>query len=180
MNQPIRERFDYGFLEFVQIVENRELFENGTNIVHESPEGGTDTWGFGHKLDLVEQSTRQLKNGTPLEEGTKEDAYHVLIQDLVAAEKRTAHAIGPKFDSLGRREREMLVDYSFNLGNVTRSFPKFTAAILAGDIEGQRKEYQRFFTNAKGNIRPLEERNKLFYDRYLSDEALEKWANGEI
>lgn len=179
-NKPMPSVWSPGFIDFMKVVENAPLAAGEANLLHDSPEGGTKTWGYGHKLDLVEQSSQQLKNGTRFDAATEEDAEIALRGDLRAAETRNRHQIGPKYDTLSRRAKEMLTDFTFNLGSAARSFPNFTAAVLKGDLEAQRKEYKRYFKDEKGNTKEIKDRNDRFFERYLSDDALKKWATGEV
>lgn len=68
----------------------------------------------------------------------------------------------------------------YNLGDVTKKFPKFTEAVLKGNLEEQRKQYKRYYKDEKGRTKEVKDRNEKFYDRYLSDESLKKWAKGEV
>jgi GH24 family phage-related lysozyme (muramidase) len=157
--------------------ENAELLAGEDTFLHDSPEGGNKTIGFGHKLNVLEKQTRQVY-GVQIDEGTLQDAKMILEKDVSERYRQLELRLGAKFKNLDVRSQEMLVEMDFNVGTVEKTFPKFTAAVFAGDIEAQRQEYERYYTNDKGLKKPLERRNQMFYDRYLSDEALQAWENG--
>lgn len=163
------------FVDYMMEAENAELWKKTGSVLHNSPEGGLKTLGFGHKLNQIEQSTGQVM-GKPIRDFTREDAEALLRQDINARANALAQRLGPSWKSLSRREQEMLLDIEYNVGSVERTFPSFTKAVLSGDLETQRKEYERFFTDPKtGKEKPIKERNRLFYERYLSDDALKAW-----
>ena len=146
---------------------------SGGTLRHPSPEGGTDTIGYGHKLSPEEQATGRV-HGFPIHEMDEENARKLLRKDVARVKYRLSKKV-PGWKDLDRRSKEMLMDFEFNLGDV-RKFPKFYLAVLEGDIGTQRKEYIRKYRDPKtGNLREIKGRNDAFYKRYLSDEALKKW-----
>lgn len=163
------------FMDYLMEAENAQLWKNGEGAVHESPEGGTRTVGFGHKLNLVEQETKQVR-GMNLGDLDKEKSVELLKKDLPVYINNLKRRIGPKWDKLSNRSKEMLLDMEYNLGNVSSKFPSFTEAVLKGDLEGQRKEFKRYYKDAKGKTHEIKERNRLFEDRFLTDKALKEWA----
>lgn len=172
------------FLTYLMQVENRPLYDT-KNIdeygFHVSPEGGTKTFGYGHKLDQIEQLTQQLENGTQFDEAEYGDAVELLKMDLQDANRRMSALIGPKYESLSRRQREMILDFAYNLGDPLQKFPKFTAAVLRDDLETMRKEYKRYYRNPRTRrMEPLVDRNEQFYNRYLSELALLGWSRGKM
>lgn len=165
------------FIKFMKAVENESLAKNGYPVLHDSPEGGSQTLGYGHKLNLVEQSSGMVQ-GWLIEEIGPTEAEWILAFDIENAARQLARSV-PKWDKRTQREKEMLVDMQFNLGNVEKVFPKFYKAVLERDIEGQKKEYKRYFRNEKGNWKELRRRNRLFYSRYLSPMAIKAWGDAE-
>lgn len=150
------------FVEWVMYRENAPLAATGLEqyIRHSSPEGGTDTVGYGHKLSVLEEATGFI-GCTAIDDLTIEDCHRILVADL-------ENAAGQIEWDLDQRRMEMLTDFVFNLGSLD-SFPKFTQAVLDDDISTQREEYKRYYRSG-GRFYPLAERNAAFYARYLSDD----------
>lgn len=151
------------FIEWIMFRENAPLAttEHESYIVHNSPEGGTDTVGYGHKLSYSEEAAGRI-GSIALLDLTEEDCRRVLVSDL---ENAWSHV---DYD-LDQRRMEMLTDFVFNLGSLD-SFPKFTEAVIDDDLATQREEYERFYTTPDGKVYPLVERNSSFYARYLADD----------
>ena len=63
----------------------------------------------------------------------------------------------------------MLIDMQFNVRNFNKPnvFPKFKKALFAGDEEGMKKEYKRFYKDQKGKMKSLA-RNKDFADYFFN------------
>ena len=159
------------FTRYMESVENPKLAAGNLDyIVHDSPEGGTQTVGFGHKLNLIEKETRQI-HGLYIDELDLEKCRLILDIDLGMTELGLSQKV-PMWRKRSNRQKEILLDYEYNLGSVARVFPKFYTAVLRRDIEGQREEYKRHYRDSSGYWRELEDRNKLFYARYLSESAL--------
>jgi GH24 family phage-related lysozyme (muramidase) len=70
------------------------------------------------------------------------------------------------YDTLNQKQKEMFLDFTFNLGSL-KSFPKFTEAVLKGDMATARKEYKRYFENDKGEVKEVKDRNEQFFKTYL-------------
>lgn len=152
------------FLEYMKIVENAALM-NGGELLHESPEGGLKTWGYGHKLRKGEDMTGK-------------DPDEVLVQDLQRHWEGLVRK-DPSVAKLPKRSQEMLLDMEFNLGDVREIFPTFYQGVKDKDIDVQRREYKRYFTDPKtGKPKEVRDRNQRFYDRYLSPQALKRWSRG--
>ena len=167
---------EVSFFVYMQIAENAELWKgNESAMLHDSPEGGTKTLGFGYKLNVLEQQTQQVR-GFGIAEYDIERARRLLNLSLVETKHSLAKEFPQHWYKLTQRQQEMLVCMQYNLGSVRAKFPKFTEAVLKDDIETQRREYKRYYMNEKGNWKETEERNRLFFERYLSDEALAHWG----
>jgi len=163
------------FFRYMQRVENDKLAAGDeSTLVHTSPEGGLDTVGYGHKLNVLEKSINTVY-GFDLDTLTREQCDYILSMDIEQVASNLAGRV-PAWKKRSQRQQEMLVDMQFNVGNVERTFPKFYQAVLKNDIEGQRKEYKRFYTDKMGIKRELKRRNRFFYSRYLSPEALREWG----
>lgn len=157
------------FIDFIKKVENEPLMVSGKNAVHASPEGGLDTVGYGHKLTPEEAKASKVY-GIPLANITPEKAEQILHMDLVKKEQQLSQTLGRRYDNLPPKNKEMLLDFAFNLGvqGTVEKFPKFTEAVLNNDMETASKEYKRSYTDETGSKKPLA-RNKQFYDTFLQE-----------
>lgn len=164
------------FMEYMMEVENAPLKSTGDKkyVVHRSPEGGLDTVGYGHKLNVLEKTNNQVY-GYTIDEIDEPISRIILARDLQRFESSLSKLV-PSWTKLPKRSQEMLIDFQFNLGNVIDKFPKFYAAVLRNDIPVQKKEYKRYYTDEEGETRPLKDRNEKFYRRYLSPLAVQAWS----
>lgn len=148
------------FLSYIQTVENAQ--KKGWNsekklwFPHDSPEGGAQTIGYGHKIQGQEDFSEGL---------TDEQVRDLLLRDLSAAANICRGTVG-NFDKLAQKQREMLVDFAFNLGTL-KGFPKFVAAVIRNDLPAMRREYKRYAI-INGKKQPLS-RNTAFYKHFLSE-----------
>ena len=166
---------DNYLLNFLADQENAQLAAGDLSMLrHKSPEGGTDTIGFGHKLTKQEMADGKVY-GVPLHSLDMKGVKHILQIDL-ANKKKTLDASlrkkhGVRLDSLSPRKKMMLLDYEFNLaGGAVKKFPSFTAGVLANDDAVQKHEYVRHYTDDKGKKHTLA-RNGAFYKAFMSNEA---------
>ncbi len=122
--------------------------------------GGKQTRGYGHQLAEGEE--------TP-DDFSELDARRDLVGDIVVAEVNAKKAVGSDaFKKLDSNRQDMLVGFSFNIGEgFEKKFPKFVAAVLAGDHEGMKAEYKRFYTNAEGETLELDKRNADFFRTFM-------------
>ena len=164
-------KYSNDFIEYVKKVVNEPLRVNGTNAVHASPEGGLDTVGYGHKLTPEEAQSKKVY-GIPFDKITPEKAEQILHMDLAKKEKQLADTLGRRYTALPPKNKEMLLDFAFNLGvdGTIKKFPSFTEAVLNNDMETARQEYIRNYTDKEGVKKPLA-RNKEFYNTFLQEEA---------
>lgn len=159
------------FSKYIKTVENDKLISGNVKAFrHKSPEGGLDTVGFGHKLTAEEQKTNTVY-GYDLSTITKDNVLKIsndiLRQDLEKAEKILINVYGDKFNNLDNRRKQMLIDMQFNVRNFKNKnvFPLFKKALFAGDEEGMKKEYKRFF-KSNGKTKSLA-RNEFFKKYFL-------------
>jgi len=120
---------------------------------------GLWTIGYGHLIGDG-SSPKGFEQGL-----TKEEVNVFLTKDASQSMRNARTAVGAEaWGQLDERRRYMLTDYAFNLGpQFHKKFPKFTAAVLAGDDETARKESTRFFKDEEsGEMKPLEGRNRDF------------------
>jgi hypothetical protein len=165
-----------GFVQWLKKMENAKLLFHDLNYLrHPSPEGGNDTIGYGHKLTALENDTNQVY-GYDLNRLLYRDAEVILCLDLKRVEDNLAQLFSAKWDTLGPRRQQMLLDMQYNLGDVRGKFPKFTEGVLTNNLDVQRAEYKRYYKDAKGRKHELERRNRGFYDRFLSSAAIDEWA----
>jgi len=160
--------FSDEFLEYIKLAENEPLLKKGTNAVHRSPEGGNDTIGYGHKLTDAEKKAGKVY-GIPLKNINAENAEKILMMDLMKRDKALSARLGKQYEGLDQKQKEMLLDFEFNVGNVEKQFPNFTNAVISGDMEGALKEAKRYYT-PKGAKQPVEltRRNQLFEQTFFS------------
>ena len=172
----------YRFIHFLIDVENPTLWQKGAPLIHDSPEGGNPTLGFGHKVTDSEQLAGHVY-GYFLEQLTVKDCMEILERDLIRTGITLTQSVEKEYDvwvpDLGLRERHALMDMEYNLGSVVKKFPKFTKAILDGDIETQRKEYKRWYRNRFGDKTELRRRNSMYFDMCLSPVAVKWYAKQE-
>lgn len=154
------------FLNFLMEQEHGAFLKGNAPALHESPEGGNPTVGFGHKLSDKELADGKVY-GFDIYSMTPEQARQVMLMDLQKHEESLAKELGDDFDKLDQRRKEMLLDFQYNLGSAKRKFPKFTQAVIDNDEETMNKEYERFYKTPSGESRPLESRNKAFAVTFL-------------
>ena len=168
------------FINYMLQQENGALLAGDTSkLLHDSPEGGTKTFGFGHKLTAEEQRTGKIK-GKPIKQMTRDDAIALFREDLAKAAERAKVKLanGVKSDKYGvakadwnqlsERQKAMLTDFEFNVKDGIKKFPAFTYGVITNNQDIMRQEYERSFTNAKGRTLPLGPRNRAFADLFFA------------
>lgn len=157
-----QQMFDAGFIEYVKQAENG--IRKGYNKK-------TDRWlpyrdtkhrnaiAYGHSIVKSENYTRGI---------TEAQAITLLLHDLQVARIRAKSEVDSAyfdgaFNSLSPKAQEMLTDFTYNLGTL-ESFPKFVRAVMVDDFPTILREYKRY-----SNGKELKDRNKRFFDRYLSN-----------
>lgn len=172
---------DSKFIDFVKSVENsiKAGWKNSVKMwyPHRSPEGGNDTIAYGHKLK--DSEVLKYKHGL-----SNRDAMKLLISDLRKAEQIAKHDLKwlvyhqpehyklksnsrKSYDELGPTEKQMAIEFAFNLGGL-KKFPTFFTALLNGDSEKMKQEYQRSYSK-DGQRYPVKERNEQFYNYFLKN-----------
>jgi len=147
----------YEYLRTVEAGSNRGPFKAGPG-----PAQGERQIGYGHQVGPM----------TPTEI-SGEEADRMLRSDAAIAASDAKWAVGEeRWAKLPRQDQEKLIDFAFNLGpTFSAEFPKFTKAVLEGDVETQQREYQRYYTDQEGRQVPLRDRNRRFFDRYYGPRA---------
>jgi len=168
------------FLKYMMEQENAALLKGDlSKLLHKSPEGGTKTFGFGHKLTAEEERTGKI-NGKYIKHMTRDDAIALFRQDLQKASERAKTklesgsvksdkygVVKAEWDTLSDRQKAMLVDFEFNVKNGIKTFPSFTYGVVKNDPDIMRQEYKRSFTDVKGRTRELA-RNKAFSSLFFA------------
>ena len=144
------------FMDYIKKVENQGKVgynaEKKLWFPHKSFEGGSDTIGYGHKIQKGEDFTKGITNA---------QAEDLLKQDLAKAKQQVYKELGGI--KLTPQQEEMFVDFVFNMGTL-KKFPKFTEFALKNDLEGMKSQYKRY---AGG--KELKGRNSEFLKRFLSE-----------
>ena len=144
------------FTDYIKKVENQGKV--GYNVEkklwfpHKSFEGGSDTIGYGHKIQKGEDFSKGI---------TDAQAESLLKTDLEKAKQQVYKEIGGV--KLTPQQEEMFVDFVFNMGTL-KKFPKFTEFALKNDLEGMKSQYKRY---AGG--KELKGRNSEFLKRFLAE-----------
>lgn len=178
------------FKELLKGEENgrKDGFKNGVWFPHKSPEGGTRTIAYGHKLSQEEEDGDYvvLPNGKIVDFSKRglPEAEAEMLFDADVQKKRSLAATQwdaaqkTPFSSLKPLHQTLLTEIAFNskggLKNSKGNFgwPKLAKGILADDTEAVKKEIERTFVDSKGVRRPLEKRVnriKAFIDAYEAD-----------
>jgi len=160
--------YSKGFLNYVKSAENDQLFKTGTGMIQESPEGGNDTVGYGHKLTDEEIASGKVY-GYDINNLNKNQANTILIRDLEEKNKILNNKLGTAYTDLDPKRKQMLLDIQFNVIGGIDSFPKFTEAVLDNDINTMQEEYKRYFKNKQGEYQELA-RNKSFSSFFFDSE----------
>jgi lysozyme len=158
---------DQSFIDYIKTVENAG--KTGYNkqkklwFPHKSFEGGSDTIGYGHKIQKGEDFSKGI---------TDSQAEDLLKKDLDKAKEQVYKELGNR--QLTKKQLEMFVDFVFNMGTL-KKFPKFTLAALKNDTQGMKSQYKRF---AGG--KELKGRNTSFLGRFLSENLNELDYEGGV
>jgi GH24 family phage-related lysozyme (muramidase) len=144
------------FMDYIKKVENQGKVgynaEKKLWFPHKSFEGGSDTIGYGHKIQKGEDFSKGI---------TDAQAESLLKTDLAKAKQQVYKELGSV--KLTPQQEEMFVDFVFNMGTL-KKFPKFTEFALKNDLEGMKSQYKRY---AGG--KELKGRNSEFLKRFLSE-----------
>jgi GH24 family phage-related lysozyme (muramidase) len=144
------------FMDYIKKVENQGKVgynaEKKLWFPHKSFEGGSDTIGYGHKIQKGEDFSKGI---------TDAQAESLLKTDLAKAKQQVYKELGSV--KLTPQQEEMFVDFVFNMGTL-KKFPKFTEFALKNDLDGMKSQYKRY---AGG--KELKGRNSEFLKRFLSE-----------
>lgn len=144
------------FIDYIKRVENQGKAgynaEKKLWFPHKSFEGGSDTIGYGHKIQKGEDFSKGI---------TDAQAESLLKTDLAKAKQQVYKELGGV--KLTPQQEEMFIDFVFNMGTL-KKFPKFTQSVLKNDLEGMKAQYKRY---AGG--KELKGRNSEFLKRFLAE-----------
>ena len=160
------------FVQYMKDVENRN-FSSGP--VHDSREGGSPTYAYGHKLTETEKAQGKIYN-IPLSEINEENSEKILVQDLKKANDILLKTYGENYINLDPRRKQMLIDFQFNVRNFKNEnvFPNFKKALFSNDDQGMIAEHKRGFYSSeedrknKTNFKTLS-RNKDFKNFFFGE-----------
>lgn len=161
------------FIAYLHKVEGGEQHINpqGRWMPYNTDGAGKWTIGRGHLINDGE-SPKGWEAGL-----SSDEVEELFNQDVIAAAAQARKAVGAKaFDALPLKMRQLLVDFSFNLGSSwSQKFPKMTRAILAGDMEGAYNQMERWKTAPSGAKSRLKGRNNavasFFFGKVDGDPA---------
>ena len=144
------------FTDYIKKVENQGKVgynaEKKLWFPHKSFEGGSDTIGYGHKIQKGEDFSKGI---------TDTQAEDLLKKDLEKAKQQVYKELGGI--KLTSQQEEMFIDFVFNMGTLNK-FPKFTEFALKNDLGGMKSQYKRY---AGG--KELKGRNSEFLKRFLAE-----------
>jgi GH24 family phage-related lysozyme (muramidase) len=121
-----------------------------------SPEGGSPTIGYGHKM----------KEGETFLSLSEKEAEELLIKDIDEAKVIAQRLVD--FGKLDQWRQEMAIEFAYNLGNRFKAFKKFRAALESGDFSALAGSYKRYYTTPKGQKKELKQRNDLFLETFIT------------
>jgi GH24 family phage-related lysozyme (muramidase) len=158
---------DQSFVDYIKSVENAGKTGYDKNkklwFPHKSFEGGSDTIGYGHKIQKGEDFTKGI---------TDSQAEALLKKDLEKAKEQVNKELGGR--QISKKQMEMFIDFVFNMGTL-KKFPKFTLAALKNDSDGMKSQYKRFASGKE-----LKGRNTAFMKRFLSEDLNELDYEGAV
>ena len=81
------------------------------------------------------------------------------LSSIESTLRTNVQKLGKNYDSLSEAQKKLLVDYSYNTGNAFKVFPKFSKAVVDGDVNGMNAEYKRTWVDKSGKKQELTARN---------------------
>eukprot|EP00347_Sterkiella_histriomuscorum_P007304 403349468 len=148
------------FLQLIIDVEGGLFLE-----AYDSPEGGNPTIAVGHKLQDNELSMLSV---------SVQQGIRLFIEDVEKAEKAVINFVQSKgidYASLSHNQKELLIDFSFNLGpTFHQKFPNFVRGVLTNDHKLMNENYRRMYRgigkDGVSQLLPLKDRNKKIAIQY--------------
>ena len=154
------QEFSSDFVKYMRTVENSigAGFNKQEHLWYPYKDEAGWHIAYGHKLKSNE--IIHFRHGI-----NQVSAEKLLTQDLQIAKLRVHSYIKETYKIdilLSKKQEEMLMDFSFNLGGLEK-FPKFVDAVLRNKADIIKKEYIRNFAGKE-----LTGRNEAFFNRFLS------------
>jgi len=144
--------------------------ESGTWMPHKSAEGGTDTIGWGHKLNSTEQAGGYVvigKEKVPFAQLTMDKADRLLKQDFNIASNKAKNWIGEGWDTLSGAKKTLAAELAYNVKTYDQ-YDDFKKKVLDGDASFI-DEINRGYRDKEKNYIPLTKRT----------DALKKWYRSQ-
>jgi len=113
--------------------------------------GGKVDYGPGLKLPYKKGGYTQ---------GEIDKAVTDKITGIESKLRKDVQKLGKNYDNLSETQKKLLVDYSYNTGNAFSVFPKFSKAVVEGDVKGMKAEYERTWVDKNGKKQSLTGRNE--------------------
>ena len=155
--------------------------DNPLNVRHESPEGGTDTVGFGYKLSRREHASGYI-DGLRISTMTSDNIMNVFRRTqkriMIDMNKRL-RVMGVDHTKWTQRQKEMAFDIHYNVEGGIETYPKFTKALDKKDWATALQESKRSYTDKHGVKHEMETRNDLFEAQFfgVTDDQYGSTAN---
>ena len=125
--------------------------KTGMWVGNAAPEkGGKVDYGPGLKLPYKQGGYTQAEIDKALTDK---------LSSIESTLRTNVQKLGKNYDSLSEAQKKLLVDYSYNTGNAFRVFPKFSKAVVDGDVNGMNAEYKRTWVDKSGKKQELTARN---------------------
>ena len=153
------------FVSYLHKVEGgeRHINKQGQWMPYNTDGAGKWTIGRGHLINGG-KSPKGWEQGL-----TSDEVEELFREDVIIATNQARKDVGAvAFDALPLKSRQLLVDFSFNLGSSwSKKFPKMTRAVLAGDMEGAYNQMERWKTAPSGVKSRLKGRNAAVADYFF-------------
>jgi hypothetical protein len=144
-------------------------------LPHTSPEGGTDTIAYGHKLSSKEDSSGIIDiNGKKVNYKaglTPEQAEMLLVQDMANSEKKAQkYFTKAEWNKMPRKVQLLATELEFNVRKGLKGYPTFVKlAKNPATVEDAITEIGRTYTDEQGNKVSLSKRVGAITDWYKNN-----------
>lgn len=149
-------------MEYDLLVEFLKEQEGYSALPYTAPEGNK-TIGYGHVIFDLNRVDKEL-------------ADKLLELDIWMAERRAKFYVDSTFapgtwNELPLKHQQALTELTFNVGSLSK-FPKFTHALVHGNIDKAIRESKRYYRGRDGKWVELRRRNIAFVDTFLKQEKI--------
>ena len=148
------------------------------SIRHESPEGGTDTAGFGHKMSKAEHNSGYI-NGKRLSSFKPVDLMNMFRKDqesIMVGLKKSLRGMNVDHSKWSRRKLEAAFDIHYNVRGGIKTYPSFVKALEANDWKEAQKQSARFYTDGDGKKQHMQGRMDLWDAQFMGPEAVKGYG----